>query len=281
MGQMTSRRLAGTIGIATLLAAILTGCAVAAVRPSPSVAASATARAASSTSTGMPTAAPVPRLSDLAPGTLIATGEFRSPVAAGKIQIKANGLDHGFDVILTGLRPVPVAGTTIEFNALPSTASDTQLQDGFSFYRYEPLSQVSDQNFRTPGPGYGGFETDDPSYMRTAVIWAAPSGFSVGRGSVFATAALTWDVPTMKAVPKVADHGSADGARGQAGLAGDGTPVSYRIASNDTVGRISARFGVTADDLQWLNPDRLGLPGGLILADSTINLSGNARGLRW
>ena len=150
MGQMRSRRLAGSIGIATLLAAILTGCAVVAVRASPSVAASATARAAPSTSTGTPTAAPVPRLSDLAPGTLIATGEFRSPGAAGKIQIKANGLDHGFDVILTGLRPVPVAGTTIEFNALPSTVSDTQLQDGFSYYRYEPLSQVPDQNFSTP-----------------------------------------------------------------------------------------------------------------------------------
>lgn len=280
MRQMRSPRLVGSIGIATLLAAILTGCVVAAVHPSPSVAASATARAAPSTSAGTPTAAPVPRLSDLAPGTLIATGEFRSPGAAGKIQIKANGFD-GFDVILTGLRPVPIAGTTIEFNALPSTASDRQLQYGFSYYRSEPLSQVPDQNFSIPGQAEGGFKADNPSYMRTAVIWAAPPGSPTGHGSVFATAALTWDLPTMKTVPKVADHGSAEGARGQVGLAGDGTPVSYRIVGNDTVGEISARFGITADDLQWLNPDRLGLAGGSILADSTINLSGDSRGLRW
>ncbi|TFB97679.1 MULTISPECIES: LysM domain-containing protein [unclassified Cryobacterium] len=221
----------------------------------------------------------VPVLSDLTPGTLIATGEFSGAGTKGKIQIKANGADHGFDVTLTGLQPVPLAGTSLELNSLPSTASEWDLQHGFSYYRYDALSQESDQTFSTPSVDYGGFETNDPRFMRTAVIWAAPSGAPIGLGSVIATAALNWDLPNMTAGPTVTDHGSAEGARGQVSLGADGTPVSYLIAPNDTENAIAARFGITAEDLEWLNPDRFG--DRLNLANITINLSEGSRGLRW
>jgi len=278
MRQTRSRRLVGSIGVATLLAAIVTGCAASAAHPGSSNAASATASAVPTTAAGTDTAEQVPLLSDLAPGTLIATGEFSGRGTTGQIQIKANGEGHGFDVTLTDIQPIPPAGTSLELNALPPTASDLELQKGFSYYRYDPLSQVPDQTYSTPSTGYGGFETNDPRFMRTAVIWAAPPGAPIGLGSVVATAALTWDLPNMSPGPEVADHGSAEGARGQVALAADGTPLSYRIASNDTAKGIAARFGITTDDITWLNPDRAG--GRLILADITINLSRESRGLR-
>jgi len=264
--------------VATLLAAILTGCTAPAAHPGPSEVSNA-ATPAPTAIAEEDTVKKVPRLSDVAPGTVIATGEFNGEGTTGKIQIKANGADHGFDVTLTGLLPVPPTGTSLELNSLPSTASEWDLQHGFSYYRYDALSQESNQTFSTPSVDYGGFETNDPRFMRTAVIWAAPPGAPIGLGSVIATAALTWDLPNMTAGPTVTDHGSAEGARGQVSNGGDGTPVSYLIAPNDTENAIAARFGITPDDLEWLNPDRFG--SRLNLANITINLSMDSRGLRW
>ena len=278
MGQTTSRRVAGSIGIATLLTAILTGCAVSVARPGASDIAHATAPAAPSAAAEPDAAEHVPRLSDLAPGTIIATGEFSGRGTTGTIQIKANGADHGFDVALTSIQPVPLAGTSLELNALPPTASETEMQHGFSYYGYDQLSQTADQTFSTPTAGLGGFDTTDPRYMRTAVIWAAPPGAQIGLGSVVATAALTWDLPNMNENPEVTDDGPAEGARGQVTVADDGTPVNYRIAPSDTANGIAARFGITTDTLEWLNPDRFGER--FILANITINLSGDSRGLR-
>jgi hypothetical protein len=274
MKRTRNGRFGGYVGVATLLAVAMTGCGVS---PSRSVHADAAATAKPLATARTVTAEHLPRLSSLAPGTVIATGSF-SGGTTGRIEIKANGADHGFDVSLTGLYPAPAAGTSLELNAEPPTASDTAFKEGFSYYRYDPLGQVSDQTFSGPSAGYGGFETNDPRYLRTAVIWSAPSGTPIGLGSIVATAALTWDLPTMSPGPEIADHGPAEGARGKVVLADDGAPISYRIASSDTANGIATRFGITTDDLKWLNPDRYS--GRLVLADITINLSRELRGIR-
>lgn len=175
--------------------------------------------------------------------------------------------------------PLPSEGATLELNSLPDTASDDELRSGFSYYRYEKLAAVPDQAFSSPPPGYGGFESNDPTYMRTAVIWAALPGMSIGFGSVVATASLTWNLPQMNMELEVIDSGSTTGARGEAALADDGTPVNYRVAAGDTALGVAARFGVTEGGLEWLNPDRL--PGRLLLEGITLNLSPESHGLRW
>lgn len=279
MKQTRASRSVVPIGVASLLAVLLTGCQVPATGSHPSEDVAGAAAAEPSVPAATPASARVPLLSDLAPGTVIATGEFDDRGVTGQIRVTANGDDHGFDVTLTGIHPVPPAGTSLELNALPSTASDADLQEGFSYYTYSPLAQVPDQTVSLPNAGYGGFETNDPRYMRTAVIWAAPPEVPIGLGSIVATAALTWNLPNMDPGPEAAEHGPVDGARGTVALAEDGTPVSYRIAWGDTADGIAARFGMTPKDLIWLNPDRAG--GRLILADITINLSRESRGLRW
>ncbi|WP_344294826.1 LysM domain-containing protein [Agromyces neolithicus] len=219
-----------------------------------------------------------PRLSDLAPGTLIATGAFDDRGTTGRIEIRANGAASGFDVTLAGISPAPAAGMTLELNSLPPDSSDAELKSGFSYYRYDSLAQVSDQTFRVPSPGYGGFESNDPSYMRTAVIWAPAAGSDFGFDNVVSTAPLTWDLPDMNPGLEVVDHGAADGAAGQATLAADGAPIGYRVARGDTSAGIMARFGITMEDLEWLNPDRD--RNRLVLADITLNLAPGSRGLR-
>ncbi|MFE5671580.1 LysM peptidoglycan-binding domain-containing protein [Agromyces sp. NPDC056523] len=275
--MVTARRWARSVGMAALILTAATGCAVAVPGPAPSDAAiPATAdpvSASEATSSEVP-----PSLSDVTAGTVIASGAFLGRGTDGRIEITANGADHGFDVALIGVSPAPPNGTSLELNALPATATDEELQQGFSYYTDNPLQQVADQTLAMPSSGYGGFETNDPSYMRTAVIWAASPGAPVGLGSVVATAALTWDLPDMNPGLAVVDRGPDDGARGAVTLAPDGTPSTYRVAWGDTPDGITERFGITLDDLEWLNPDRLTTR--LVLADLTLNLARGSRGLR-
>lgn len=270
------RRWAQSVGVAMLLTATLAGCASGLTPPPSGVDNAAAVESQESGEASAPD--PLPRLSDLTVGTVIATGEFGGRGTTGRIEIRANGADHGFDVALIDISPAPAAGTSLELNALRSTASDEELQQGYSYYRYDPLAHASAQTFSTPGAGYGGFESNDPTYMRTAVIWAAVPGTPIGLGSVVATAPLKWDLPDMNPTLRVVDAGAANGANGQVGLAGDGTPITYQVARGDTSAGITERFGITTDGLEWLNPDRL--PSRLILADITLNLARDQRGLR-
>jgi len=262
--------------MAVVLAAGLSGCTGTPLAPPTRTAPTATEQpdAAARAAT---VAAPDPSLADLPPGTLVAAGDFAGRGTTGRIEIRSNGDDHGFDVTLIGMSPLPAAGTSLELNALPVTASDTDLRQGFSFYTYGALQQLTDQTLRMPGEGYGGFETNDPSYMRSAVIWAPHPGAPVGLGTVVATAPLTWQLPDLNPGLAVVDHGSADGARGEVTIGSDGTPSTYRVAWGDTAGGISDRFGLNVDDLAWLNPDRMATR--IVLADLTINLSRENRGL--
>ncbi|MBM7504748.1 LysM peptidoglycan-binding domain-containing protein [Agromyces aurantiacus] len=275
----TARRRTGALALAVALAGSMGACAVggdSAVRVSPTAVASAAPERGPAIDTEPDDAA---GLSDLTPGTLIASGEFDGRGTTGRIEIRANGEDHGFEIALADVTPAPAAGMSLELNALPVTASDAELQQGFSYYRYDALATSPDQAFSTPGPGYGGFETSDPTYLRTAVIWAAPEGASIGLGSVVATAELAWSLPDLGPSPDLIDLGDATGARGEVGTSREGVPVNYRVAPGDTIDGIGTRFGLTMDQLAWLNPDRS--PGRLVLAGITLNLSAESRGLRW
>jgi hypothetical protein len=274
----TTRRRIGSLTFAAVTAVSMGACAVGA-DPSAAGAPSMTPYASEHVASIDGEAEWTAGLADLAPGTLIASGEFGGRGTTGRIEITANGTDRGFDITLADLSPAPAAGASLELNTLPITASDEELQQGFSYYRYDALEPSSEQTFATPGQGYGGFETNDPSYLRTAVIWAAPDGAPIGLGSVVATAELTWVLPDLGPSLDVVDHGAAAGARGEVGISRDGAPLSYRVAPGDTADGIGGRFGLTTDELAWLNPDRL--PGRLVLAGITVNLSPDSRGLRW
>ncbi|WP_430646507.1 LysM peptidoglycan-binding domain-containing protein [Agromyces sp. GXS1127] len=280
MTDVSARRWIAAFGLVAALAMAATGCSSRGVAPSTTVMtapAEPSAEPADASPAVETSDERMPRLSDLRPGTVIATGEFDRG-AVGRIEILANGDDRGFDVRLSGLDPAPPQGASLELNAFEPTASDDELRGGYSYYRYDALAPASDQTLTTPGEGYGGFETNDPSYLRTAVVWQALDGTPIGLGSVVATAALTWSLPDMNpGLAEVADRGSTAGARGDV-ITVDGRAQGYRVAYGDTASAVTARFGIDERDLEWLNPDRD--RGRLLLADVTLNLSREARGLR-
>jgi LysM repeat protein len=78
----------------------------------------------------------------------------------------------------------------------------------------------------------------------------------------------------MRPSLRVSDSGSKRWATGKVTVVG-GWPVSYVVAPYDVMAVIAQRFGITVDDLLYLNPTR-GY-GPTALAGETLNLSKKLR----
>ncbi|MEP6478598.1 MAG: LysM domain-containing protein [Rhodoglobus sp.] len=77
--------------------------------------------------------------------------------------------------------------------------------------------------------------------------------------TVVAAAPLTWTLPDRRPDLTVVDSGPADGANGTVALDGT-TPLTYTVADGDTLELIAERFGITTDDVFYLNPTRIPNP---------------------
>jgi LysM repeat protein len=72
----------------------------------------------------------------------------------------------------------------------------------------------------------------------------------------------------------VVDSGIRTGGTGVVTMV-DGKPASYAVAPDDVMKAIAERFGITVDDILYLNPTRMG--GTMALAGETLNLSKKLR----
>ena len=90
-----------------------------------------------------------------------------------------------------------------------------------------------------------------------------------------ASAILDWKIPDMRPGLMIEDSGKTGGANGDVTLV-DGEPVTYTITRDDLLPEIAARFGVTVDDLNYLNPTGSTSVPPLWTGD-TINLSKDHR----
>jgi hypothetical protein len=118
---------------------------------------------------------------------------------------------------------------------------------------------------------------DDPSFYRHLLV--VPYGTGEGCAQpILALATLDWDVPQTRPWIEVADSGPVTGAQGGV-LVESGRPLVYRTAAGDAWDAIAARFGLTPDDLAYLNPIRLGnAEPGVAYADQLLNLDPTNRG---
>jgi hypothetical protein len=118
----------------------------------------------------------------------------------------------------------------------------------------------------------------DPGYF-TSVILAIPAAESTsGRQAKcsrtpIAIAPIHWTFPSTRPYLHADDHGPRNGAKGASQEQG-GQPISYKVVEGDDYTSIARRFGITVDDVHYLNPlDTLPLwPG------QALNLSPKLRG---
>jgi hypothetical protein len=101
------------------------------------------------------------------------------------------------------------------------------------------------------------FTDGDPTFLRTVLVKLYdPEAFADGcYVPVLSSAVLSWTLPDMRPGLVVVDSGKTGGATGEVTIV-DGEPVSYTVAPNDMATEVAARFGITVDDLFYLNPVR-------------------------
>jgi len=94
-------------------------------------------------------------------------------------------------------------------------------------------------------------------------------------GTVLAVGALRWDLPQPYHGLRAAAGAARPGAWGRTSEH-DGVPVTYRVARGDDIETVAERFGLTEDQLAWLNPT-LTLGGAQLYEDTALNLDPTAR----
>jgi hypothetical protein len=126
--------------------------------------------------------------------------------------------------------------------------------------------------------GFDDLTYGNPSYLDTVVLTLNAVEPRTGCFyPVVALAPLTWTMPDLRPDTRVVDSGETGGATGVA-TDTEGRPVSYTVAPNDLLPEIAARFGITVDDLLYLNPAR-NPPGDPRWAhlDEVLNLDKSSR----
>lgn len=106
--------------------------------------------------------------------------------------------------------------------------------------------------------GVADLGSGDPSFLDEAVLVRGPLEFT-GEveclAEIVAHGPIEWTFPPLRSGLVAVDGGATGGARGEA-VVEDGAPVAYAVAAGDLIDEVAARFGLTADDVLYLNPAR-------------------------
>ena len=198
----------------------------------------------------------------LAAGSARATGVLRGGVT-GTVVIEPVDARR-FVVRLHGLR-FPDTGAREAVLSASATAGSCGGDDLVASIDRVPA--VADQALVRPWPDADLFE--DLSFVKTFALLAqaVPNGAPCEHAAA-ALATLHWT--RSAALDRLAprDRGPRQAARGTTDPR-HGRPRTYTAARGDFAPAVAARFGITLDDLLWLNPRRL---HGAVLAGDAVNL---------
>ena len=131
-------------------------------------------------------------------------------------------------------------GVPLSFGeAAPATVGDAPMAfggDGEDWTYYAEVDITADQDRSEPD------------------LVIAPEGYICG-SRIVARGVIEWAVgPARTDLDVVTDAGARSGAKGSTTVDEDGRLVAYEVASGDTLEAVLDRFGLTRDDLSYLNP---------------------------
>ncbi|PZE58405.1 LysM domain-containing protein [Curtobacterium sp. MCPF17_001] len=214
------------------------------------------------TPTAVPTeaAAPDPTVSPIPVGSVLSEADVVSPKGSVRfhyrVVVGADGTPTAQWTGFASTLPVPVATTFLE--------TPPSVGDGITWHG------VGDTTLGG-GPGAAAAPAStaldpgraDPSWLGTIVVYSAAASASpdlpveIGPGKVLAVQPVRWSVPSRTTNVHPVDGGARPNATGKSSSEGstDGAPTAYRIASEDLIGAVANRFGLSVKDLVWLNPD--------------------------
>jgi len=109
----------------------------------------------------------------------------------------------------------------------------------------------------------------DLSYMKALAIWPQDMGCVADKVSA---GTISWHLPGGIRSLADTDLGTRAGARGEVTV-GAGRPARYKVVAGDEVTAVAARFGLTVNELLYLNPLRDRGSSPQLYAGETLNLN--------
>ena len=209
--------------------------------------------------TAAPTEAPrpAPTMSSIPPGTVVSEGDVASPKGSVHFHFRVVAdQDDRFAVQYSGFTstlPVPVSAS---FLRVTPAVGDGMSHTGDGDHQLGGATATPGPTVSVPMAQAG----HDPSFLGALVTYssATPDAavpVEIGPSKVLAVTPLSWSVPARTTNVHPTDGGAAANATGTVPSTTDsGAPASYVVAPDDLIGDVAARFGLSVEDLVWLNP---------------------------
>lgn len=265
-GEHRKTSVPATLIIGAVAALVLGGCThTADAAPPPSDSASARPSAAPAEVPDTPTATASARSAAPAAGAVVLDTDLASADGGASLhlQVVATG-DDDYEVHTSAYRSslgIPLAVFFRQFDEQPGDTIESGVSFGYDAWGAPgETAQQPDAVFRLQEAG------DDPSFLRTAVLVNRPE---TSAWQVLGVARLDWSTPDRHPDLHVTDAGARSGATGVVDSEG-GVLRRYHVAEGDSAADIVQRFGITVDDLTYLNARQAlspaeGLPSGAVL----------------
>ena len=240
--------------------------------PSPTSAAAATA-----TPTASPVSTPVPSptVTSVPAGTVVAEANVASPKGSIHFHYRmiANG-DNTYSAEysrFTSTVPVPVSVTLID---VPPRVGDGLTYHGVGDHLLGgPTTTAAPTSTASLGA------EGQPSYLGTLVTYSSAASsdgvpLELGPDKVLAVSTVHWSIPVRQSNVHPVDAGARPYAAGTVtATTPSGAPKSYRVAAGDTVAVVAERFGISTQDLLWLNSEVQTVgPDQYLYESTTLNL---------
>lgn len=198
---------------------------------------------------------PTPTLTPVAKGTVVAQGDVASPKGSIHFhyRVVSDG-DNTFSAQFTGFTstvPVPIGATFLQVAP--------KVGDGLTYLG------VADHGLGGPATAAAPLSTASfgdlgkPSSLGTLVTYSKATSTAgipteLGPNKVLAVTSVGWNIPVRQSNVHPIDHGPRAFATGTVtAKTPAGAPRAYRVSGGDTTAMVAARFGVSVDDLIWLN----------------------------
>jgi LysM repeat protein len=154
---------------------------------------------------------------------------------------------------------------------LGRSKDDICTSSGYEVIASEPLMQKT--GFTAPIP----FHPEQALNPNVFTVAAISDGDSTDLESdcvynLLATATLNWQVPDTVPAFTAHDSGSRDGATGTVTLTPTGQLAAYVVADGDSINGITSRFGISVEQLWYLNPTRNSGESSTVQTGETLNL---------
>lgn len=198
---------------------------------------------------------PSPTLASIPQGTVVAQGVVASPKGSIHLAYRmvADG-DNTYSVQYSGFTstlPVPVAVTLL--NVPPKVG------DGLSYHGVGDHQLGGATTTAAPASSASLGTVGQPTYLGTLVTYSSATSsdgvpIELGPNKVLAVNTVHWSIPVRQSNVHPADGGAQAYAEGAVtATTASGAPKRYLVAAGDITAVVAHRFGISIEDLIWLN----------------------------